>query len=257
MKSRSHLTVAAFSVAFSISTTVFALANESVADIAKRTLTCHNSFKKHTAPDKYEVFEKDDLIFARSIDSDPRVDGKDGKTYLQLSFTDGSKVFSARVESPSYTDKKGEQRQRFYYQDHSFKLNFPNGKSYCVVMQPRLGADQLKKYEAAPPATCTNEIAAIEQKDAEAKKHLNLIHTRLGDGINIAVHLSERCKTGNYCDRARPEEKLVGFTGAECRGIDWIKGDLKRFEAYASKHGNSLREGVAGEGSANSADGVQ
>lgn len=224
-------------------------------DLARRTLACHESFKKHAGAGRYEVWEKDGLIFARSTFIDRSANGK---LHVQLSFTDGDKVYAAKIPSPTFTDSAGVQRQSFYYEEHKARLSFPDGKSYCVNYRPQLGADQLRQYERSPPAACANEpvIAVAEVKGEDAASHLDHIHTRLSDGISLAVHLSEQCKARGRCDRDKPEEKLAGFTGAACRDLRGVASSLRQLETYAGRYGNSVNEGVAGQGAA-PGDGVQ
>lgn len=227
------------------------------ATAARTAMACHQSFKDHAPKGRYEVWQKDEMIFARSIASDPSVAGRDGTTYLQLSFTDGNKVFAAKVPSPSSKDSSGKDRQKFYYADHNFKLNFPGGKSYCVSIKPQLGTDEMKRYENSPPAQCAADpaIAVTEVKDTEAQRHLDNIHTRMSDALGLSLHLSERCKAEGRCDRERPEARLVGFSGGACRAINYLRSDLRRLDAYAAKYGSS-NEGVATDG-ARAGDGVQ
>lgn len=226
------------------------------AAAARTALQCHQSFRDHAPKDRYEVWQKDEMIFARSIASDPGTPGQDGTSYLQLSFTDGNKVFAAKVKSPVTRDSSGKERQKFYYADHNFKLNFPSGKSYCVSLKPQLGTDEMKRYDKSPPAQCASDpvIQVAEVKDNEAHRHLDYIHSRMSDALSLSLYLSERCKGQGRCDREQPEQRLVGFTGSACGNIVYMRSELRKLDAYAAKYGNT-NGAVVEQGGAQ--DGVQ
>lgn len=222
-------------------------------------MSCHQHLKNHISPERYEVWEKDGLIFARSFASDPRTNDSDGKVYVQLSFTDGEKVYAVKVPSPFVTTSDGKKMQVFYYEDHRFQLSFPNGKTYCVNYRPRFGTDQLKAYEASPPAKCATQAnyPASEVTGEQAVAHLQNIHRRMDGALDMSVYLSERCRREGRCEKDQPEARLAGFEPAKCRSVPLLASSLKRFESFARTSGLGVEASAGEPANVPDNDGVQ